>query len=194
MRHGERRDFNPLTPALSHKGTREKRSPFVSLDRAVFLNMSSPYEEIVEGESWLRFPPGERHEAVCQRLHERVAVALAALPSARLLPPRSIVQLLPGTMLRPDLALVAAATGKLWLAAEVIASDDHRSDTVLKKALYEQANLPRLWMVDPRYDNVEVYHGGQYGLALKTILGGREMLTEALLPGFEYVTAELFSA
>jgi hypothetical protein len=154
--------------------------------------MSSPYEEIVEGESWLRFPPGERHETVCLRLHERVAAAMTGLPSARLLPPRSMVQLLPGTMLRPDLALVAAATGKLWLAAEVIASDDHRSDTVLKKALYEQANLPRLWMVDPRYDNVEVYHGGQYGLALKTILGGREVLTEALLPGFQYVTAELF--
>jgi hypothetical protein len=154
--------------------------------------MSSPYEEIVEGETMLRFPPGDRHELICQRLHERVAGVIASLPSARLLPARSIVQLTAGTMLRPDLSLVAAATGKLWLAAEVIASDDHRSDTVLKKGYYEQVNLPRLWMVDPRYDNVEVYHGSQYGLSLKTILAGREELTEPLLPRFQITVAELF--
>ncbi|HVY70337.1 MAG TPA: Uma2 family endonuclease [Verrucomicrobiae bacterium] len=154
--------------------------------------MSSPYEEIVEGETLLRFPPGERHELICQRLHERVAAVMGQLPSARLLPPRSIVQVTAGTMLRPDLALVTAGAGKLWLAAEVIASDDHRSDTVLKKGYYEQVNLPRLWMVDPRYDNVEVYHGTQYGLSLKSILAGKETLMETLLPRFQIIIAELF--
>ena len=43
-------------------------------------------------------------------------------------------------------------------------------------------------MVDPRYDNVEVYHGTQYGLTLKRVLAVRELLTESLhadsfLPG-----------
>ena len=38
----------------------------------------------------------------------------------------------------PDLALVAAATGKLWLAAEIVSSDDHRPDTVIKKQIYEE--------------------------------------------------------
>jgi Uma2 family endonuclease len=63
---------------------------------------------------------------------------------------------------------------------------------VLKKALYEETGLPRLWMVDPRYDNVEVYHGGQHGLTLKQILAVQEVLTEALLPAFGYRIAELF--
>ena len=98
-----------------------------------------------------------------------------------------------GTLFRPDLALVTAATGKLWLAAEVISSDDHRTDTVIKKAIYEDLNVPRLWMIDPRYNNVEVYHASPYGLKLEGILAGRETLREKLLPGLEISAAELFA-
>ena len=55
-----------------------------------------------------------------------------------------------------------------------------------KKTIYEELRLPRVWMVDPRYDNVEVYHGTQYGLTLKRVLAVRELLTEALLPGLPH--------
>ena len=99
----------------------------------------------------------------------------------------------PGSIMRPDLALITAATGKIWLAAEIISAYDHRADTVIKKAAYEEINLPRLWMVDPRYDNVEVYHGTPYGLALKSILANTQMLEEQLLPGLRLVIKELFT-
>ncbi len=154
--------------------------------------MSQAYEEIVEGESLLRHPPDSRHEAICACLHEHVRLSVATFSSTRLLPPRSIVQLSTGTLVRPDLALVTAATGKLWLAAEVINSHDHRVDTVRKKTVYDENKLPRLWMIDPRYDNMEVYHGGPYGLTLKQILAQHETLTEALLPGLKLRMAELF--
>jgi Uma2 family endonuclease len=49
-------------------------------------------------------------------------------------------------------------------------------------------------MIDPRYDNVEVYHSNEYGLVLKGILAGRETLSEKLLPEFQLTVAELFSA
>jgi Uma2 family endonuclease len=155
--------------------------------------MSQLYEEIVEGETLMRSPPGPRHEKIVVRLHTRVAESLANNTAARLLPPRSIVQISPGTMLRPDLALVTAATGKLWLAVEVINSEDHQPDTVLKKTIYEDCNVARLWMVDPRYDNVETYHGMSFGLALRGILAGKERLVESLLPGFDLAVAELFA-
>jgi len=74
-----------------------------------------------------------------------------------------------------------------------VSSDDHRPDTVLKKQIYEELNIPRLWMIDPRYDNVEVYHGSQYGLMLKGILAGKEVLTEQLLPKLQVTIADLFS-
>jgi Uma2 family endonuclease len=112
--------------------------------------------------------------------------------TTRLLASRSVVQLSPGTIVRPDLTLVTKATGKVWLVAEIISSEDHRTDTVVKKQIYEDLNLPRLWVIDPRYDNVEVYHGSPYGMALKHILAGHETLTENLLPGFQLTIAELF--
>lgn len=154
--------------------------------------MSEPYEEILEGETFLRLPPGQRHEEICRRLHNRVTASMAEVTAAQLLPARSMIQASRGTEVRPDLALVTTASNKLWLVAEVVSSEDHHPDTVIKKAIYEQMNLPRLWMIDPRYDNVEVYHGGQYGLALKQILAFKEVLNEPLLPAFQYTIAELF--
>ena len=154
--------------------------------------MTQSYEEIVQGESLLRHPPGARHEQVRERLHQQVASCLQSVNGSRLLDPRTVVQLIPGTLIRPDLALVTAATNKPWLIAEVIDSGDHHSDTVTKKMLYEETRLPRLWMVDIRYDNVEVYHGTQYGLALKTILAQRDFLTEKLIPELNLALADLF--
>jgi len=117
---------------------------------------------------------------------------VADFTGTRLLPSRTEVQLSLHTKVCPDLALITTATGKLWLAAEIISSDDHRADTVIKKELYEQLKLPRLWMIDPRYDNVEVYHGSPYGLVLKFMLAGREILSEELLPEFQLSISDLF--
>jgi Uma2 family endonuclease len=154
--------------------------------------MTQCYEEIVQGESLWRRPPGTRHEQVCERLHTHVAASLQPNASSRLLDPRSIVQLVPGTLIRPDLVLVNIATGKPWLIAEIIDSTDHHSDTVTKKSVYEETRLPRLWMVDLRYHNVEIYHGTQYGLSLRDILAHREAITDKLLPDLNLALAELF--
>ena len=103
-----------------------------------------------------------------------------------------IIELTPGTLVRPDLVLITTLTRKPWLIAEIVDSYDHGSDTVTKKMIYEETRLPRLWMIDPRYDNVEVYHGTPYGLSLKQMLAGREVLSEKLLPEFEISVKELF--
>lgn len=155
--------------------------------------MSEPYEEIFAGEVTLRLPPDRRHEVICSRLHAIVKAKVANIASTRLLEPRTTVEMDHGTRLCPDLALVTSATNKLWLAAEIVSSEDHHADTVIKKELYEALKVPRLWMLDPRYGNVEVYHATPYGLALKSILAGREVLREDLLPAFALVVAELFA-
>jgi Uma2 family endonuclease len=156
--------------------------------------MTGTYEEIVNGESVLRSSPDSRHELLCHRLHDWIGACVAPLTSTRLLTTRSVVRVSPGTILRPDLALITSATGKLWLAAEIISAQDHRPDTVTKKSIYEESKLPRLWMVDPRYDNVEIYHGSPYGLALKKILASQDILEEPLLPGFRVTIKQLFAA
>jgi Uma2 family endonuclease len=156
--------------------------------------MSMAYAEILNGSALARRAPGARHEMICTRLHQWVRASVADFVATRLLPPRAEVRLSPIHSVCPDLALVTAATGKLWLAAEIVSSDDHQPDTVIKKQIYEEVRLPRLWMIDPRYDNVEVYHSNEYGLALKNILAGHELLTERLLPEFQLTIAELFAA
>lgn len=155
--------------------------------------MTDPYEEILRGESLLRHGPGLRHELIAGRLHALVCRSAATLLTARVLPRRSVVEICPGTLLRPDLALVTAPTGKPWLIAEVVDKVDHHPDTVMKKDIYENVRLPRLWMVDPRSHNVEVYHASRYGLSLHCILANRDALTEALLPEFNLGMTELFA-
>jgi len=154
--------------------------------------MSKPYEETLEGETTLRLPPGTRHELICARLHAALKASVADFAGVKLSEIRAPIQLGGGSVLRPDLSLVTAATGKLWLAVEVVSSDDHRVDTVSKKEIYETNKVPRLWMVDPSYDNVEVYHASQFGLVLREILAGREILVEGLLPEFQLAVHELF--
>jgi Uma2 family endonuclease len=155
--------------------------------------MSAPYSETLEGTTLLRGAPGPRHELICRRLHDRIAASVGNFTSIRLLPPRTRVELSRDNSVCPDLALVAAPTGRLWLAAEIVNSEDHRPDTVVKKQVYEELKLPRLWMVDPRYDNVEVYHASEYGLRLKEILALREILADKLLPEFQLSIEELFA-
>ena len=156
--------------------------------------MSRTYAEILNGAPLARCAPGARHELICARLHKWVKASVANFAGTRLLPPRAEVRLSMRHTVCPDLALVAAANGKVWLAAEIVSSDDHAPDTVIKKQIYEEMRLPRLWMVDPRYDNVEVYHRSEYGLVLKSILAGHELLTEKLLPEFQLAITELFAA
>jgi hypothetical protein len=155
--------------------------------------MSDPYQEILLGETMMRFPPGQRHELLCRRLHGLLAECLERVFTTRLLAIRAPVELAPGMLVRPDLTLVATATGKPWLIGEVIDSEDHLTDTVLKKTAYEEAKLPRLWMIDPRYNNVEIYHATPYGLSLKHILAQRDYLMEKLIPELHLAIPDLFA-
>ena len=155
--------------------------------------MPEPYEELIEGEWLLRLPPRPSHERICRQLHRWVSRSLTPASSCRALAMRELIVLSDKHRFRPDLAMVTSATGKLWLAVEVINQEDHHADTVLKKSVYEEIRIPRLWIVDPRYENVEVYHATQYGLSLKQALMVKDTLVEALLPGFELPLLELFA-
>ena len=156
--------------------------------------MSRAYEEILEGGTLPRSAPGDRHEAICARLHREIAASINGLSTVQLLPPRMKVQVTNTSMFCPDLALITTATKKLFLAVEIVDREDHKPDTVTKKEIYEQARVPRLWMVDPRYDNVEIYHSLEFGLQLKGILAGNELLEDKLLPQFRITIAQLFAA
>lgn len=156
--------------------------------------MAEPYEELIDGEWVFRIPPRQSHEAILRSLHRRMAEAINSLSSTRLLEPRTQVTLSEKHQFRPDLCLVTVATDKPWLAAEILNPEDHHTDTVLKKDVYEALRIPRLWIIDPRYENIEVYHASQHGLVLRDTLMIKETLLDPLLPGFSLNVREIFAA
>lgn len=160
--------------------------------------MSEPYEELLQGETIHRGPLSIEHELLVERLHALVARSLPLNSTLRLLPARTEVQLGGHSVLRPDLAVIrllpgAEETAQLYLAAEVLQPGDHHADTVIKKQLWADAKLPRLWMVDPRYLNVEVYGRGEFGFTLSDILAHHHPLTDPFLPGLSCTMDALFA-
>ena len=155
--------------------------------------MSDPYKELIAGETFIRAALNIPHEVLCDRLHSRVAAHLPANSALKLLPRRSPVTLHAGTEICPDLALVHGSTSQLYLAAEVLQPGDHHLDTVLKKQIYSDCRVPRLWIVDSRYQNTEIYGSGEFGFRLETILAGREILADIALPGLAATMHDLFA-
>ncbi len=155
--------------------------------------MPSPYKELLSGETFIRAALNAPHELLCDRLHAAVAAHLPANSALRLLPRRTPLTLRDGVEICPDLALVRGPSSQLYLAAEVLQPGDHHPDTVLKKQLYADARTPRLWIVDSRYQNTEVYGSGEFGFRLDAILAGRDTLADPALTGLALSMTDLFA-
>jgi Uma2 family endonuclease len=162
--------------------------------------MSEPYEETINGEEMLRCAPNPSHELLVDRLHRLVGNNLPANSRLKLLAPRTEIDLGEAGRLQPDLCLVRAngaesgrTAERLYLVAEVLLPGDHHVDTVIKKQLWADIRLPRLWMVDPRYLNVEIYASTEFGFTLLDILANRHPLTDPSLPGLNCPMRELFA-
>jgi len=162
--------------------------------------MIEGYEEVIDGEVQPRRAPSAEHELLVNRLHDLVGATLSPNSALRLLPPRSGLRLSEAVTLRPDLAVVrlpaeveTGGTPQLYLVAEVLLAGDHHLDTVVKKQMWSDLKLPRLWMIDPRFLNVEVYGCGEYGFTLLQILANRDRLTDPFFTGLSCTMHELFA-
>jgi len=161
--------------------------------------MNGAYEELIAGQRVQRRTPTPEHEILVARLHALVAKSLPLNSTLRLLGPRAELELDGHSVLRPDLAIVqmrptvdGSRRVQLYLVAEVLQPGDHHVDTVAKKQIWSDGLLPRLWIVDPRYFNVEIYGRGDHGFTLLEILANHLPLTDPYLPGFRLSMPELF--
>jgi Uma2 family endonuclease len=106
------------------------------------------------------------------------------------------------TVLAPDAAFVRAGRepqGEAeWhfariapdLVVEVLSPSDRTADMQAKVAMYQEAGVPLIWVVDPRAETVTVLVLGQEPLILKatdTLDGGE------VLPDFRIAIAEIFA-
>lgn len=157
--------------------------------------MSDTYEETIDGEVVVRRAPGLEHESLVAKLHALVRAALPFNSTLQLLPPRAPLALADDCVLRPDLTAVRPNPGgsaALYLVAEVLLPGDHHLDTFIKKQVWSNRRLPRLWMIDPRYLNIEVYGCGEYGFTLQDILANHHCLADPHLPGLHCSMADFF--
>ncbi len=154
--------------------------------------MIDKYEEIIDGERYIRLAPGDIHEAICTGLYKHIIDCMPSSSPVKILPIRSPITFSNNSVIRPDIALITLIGAKVWLAIEIIDSSDHKTDTVIKKNFYEEIKLPRLWVVDPRFENVEIYCQTPYGMTLNHIYAGKELLTDISLPGFALQTYKIF--
>lgn len=163
--------------------------------------MGEAYEETIDGERVDRRRPSDTHDLLVSRLHRLVADCLPLNSTLRLHPPQTGLILTDRLTLRPDLTLLRArrdpgsdaVTYDAYLVAEVLQPGDHHLDTVVKKQIYADHRLPRLWVVDPRYLNVEIYAAGEYGFTLLDILANHHPLTDPHLPGLNCPMKTLFA-
>jgi len=145
--------------------------------------VSIPYEEILDGNPLPPVRARIRHEQICERLHAAMAASVANIGST---PIACAAHENPGVPLHHHLSRPGADhrghrqnSGWLWrLSTRAIITPTRSSKRNLRTV-----RVPRLWMVDPRYDNVEIYHSTEFGLALKGILAGGEVLAEKAASG-----------
>ncbi|HET7535648.1 MAG TPA: Uma2 family endonuclease [Candidatus Didemnitutus sp.] len=162
--------------------------------------MSEGYEELIGGQVLKRRALTAEHERLVAKLHSLVEAAIPPNSTLRVLPPRSALQLAEEHTVCPDLAIVRMPpvsedepNPQLYLVGEVLHPADHHTDTVVKKQLWADRHLPRLWMIDPRYRNIEVYGCGEYGFTLLNILANHDKLTDPFLLGFAHPVRDLFA-
>jgi Uma2 family endonuclease len=108
----------------------------------------------------------------------------------------------PDTVRAPDFSFVAAhrlsgtkgvGFGNIApdLAVEVLSPNDRASEINAKIAEYFHAGTRLVWVVDPRTEQVLVYHpSGQS----RVYTGDQEISGEDVLPGFSFRPADLFLA
>jgi Uma2 family endonuclease len=73
---------------------------------------------------------------------------------------------------------------------EVLSPSDRTADMQAKVAMYQEAGVPLIWVVDPRAETVTVLALGQEPLIMKatdTLDGGE------VLPDFRIAIAEIFA-
>jgi Uma2 family endonuclease len=81
------------------------------------------------------------------------------------------------------------------LVIEVASESTRRRDETIKRALYEQAGVIENWMVDPEIDVVRIYRrsGDRFDRPDELSRRAGDVLTSAILPGFDLALDRIFS-
>ncbi|MGH7673599.1 MAG: Uma2 family endonuclease [Gemmatimonadales bacterium] len=122
--------------------------------------------EVVYGELLVTPAPRPWHEILFGRLIVALNEYLRREPVGIVLGSRADISWGPDVLVQPDVFVVPLAQARtldwtqyrdLLLVAEVLSPSSARSDRFLKRRLYQEAGIPRYWIVDGDQQQVEVW-------------------------------------
>ena len=157
--------------------------------------------ELISGELYVTPSPTSRHQTVVQRLHLALAppVESGELGTVFLAP--LDVHLPTGDIVQPDVLLVRQENLRIiqdWirgvpdLVIEVVSKTHAEGDRIVKRGVYERAQVPEYWLVDPRSRSVEVHRLEGDGYRPAGYYEGQGVVRSPLLPGVEVDVEPLF--
>jgi Uma2 family endonuclease len=161
-------------------------------------------QELFDLEHFLAPRPSARHRLTTARLAQRIGRFLREVPLGTVRAAPVDLELSELEVVEPDLVLVgpgrpcrvtaACVAGVPDLVVEVVSEYSRRRDEVVRRALYARYGVGEYWVVDPELETVRTLRleGGVYGPGRLLSREAGDLLTTALLPGFELPLAELF--
>lgn len=133
--------------------------------------------ELVDGTLLVSAAPSKLHQRVVGNLY--LLLRAACPPALEVFLAPTDYQPTSTRSLQPDLLVVrrddpgeAAVTTPLALAVEVLSPSSRSIDTVLKRALYEQAGVAQYWVVDPQEPSITVWRRRAAGFGEPAVASG----------------------
>ena len=162
--------------------------------------------ELIDGEHYVTPAPTTRHQAISQNLAVLLGSFVRSQGVGKIFHAPYDVVLSRHDVVEPDLVFVSAARlsiiteanvqGAPDLAVEILSPSSRRQDEILKRDLYERAEVAEYWIVDPEAETVKVFRRGERGAferAVLLTLRDSDTLSTPLLPGLEIPLAEVFA-
>lgn len=158
--------------------------------------------ELIRGEVHLTPAPNTKHQWVLQNLNLSLGLHVQKEHLGEVWVAPLDVRLALDTALQPDLIFVSNARAKIIqesfiagapdLVVEILSPSTAAHDRATKLALYAEAGVPEVWLIEPQAKTVEVLklQGRKY--LVDSILAGELTLESSQFPGWKFALKDLF--
>ena len=158
--------------------------------------------ELIHGEVHLTPSPTTKHQCALQNLSSDLGPFVIKNGLGEVWTAPLDVRLSHDTAVQPDLIFISNSRARIIkenyidgapdLVVEILSPSTAAHDRATKLALYAEAGVPEVWLLDPNAKTVEVLklQGKKY--VLDAALAGDQKLTSSQFPGWELPLTDLF--
>ncbi|MBI3391658.1 MAG: Uma2 family endonuclease [Nitrospirae bacterium] len=160
--------------------------------------------EIMNGEHYVTPSPRTKHQIASGNLSRLLGAFVHKAKLGRVFAAPFDVILSDADVVQPDLLFISAARASIIteknvqgapdLTIEILSETTRKTDTTLKRKLYERHGVLEYWIVDPENDSVETYRSTDTGFIHAGMLSREEggVLSSPLFPGLAIPLTEIF--